>query len=127
MKTIKNSMPVETLLEQYPEATKNTLKLVVNYVQKLTGNKPTIWGKDIIGFGEMTYSNTKVKDQPYFKIGLRQANKHITLYLNAYRPDLMTFADDHGINHGMGCFHIKKAHEKLDQINTFITLSLKET
>ena len=127
MKTVKQDILVSDFLKQYPREKQDTLHVIIQEVRKITGEVPAIWGKDIIGFGEITYSNTKLKDQPFFNIGLRMAANHVTLYLNAYDPKITSFADAHGIKHGVGCFHIKKAHEKLDHIKTLVTLSLKKT
>lgn len=125
MKTVKQEIKVQEFLNMYPTEKKEALDIVIQEVMKVTGEIPTIWGKDIIGFGEMTYSNTKLKDQPFFKVGLRMAKNHMTLYLNAYHQALMDYADLKGIKHGMGCYHIKKAHEKLDQVKALLKLSME--
>ena len=124
MKTVKQEIKVQEFLNTYPTDQKKALEKVISVMTKVTGEIPAIWGKDIIGFGEMTYSNTKLKDQPFFKVGLRMAKNHMTLYLNAYHQGLMDYADLKGIKHGMGCYHIKKAHEKLDQVKALVKLSM---
>ncbi|MGA0351833.1 MAG: hypothetical protein ACO3MF_03695 [Acholeplasmataceae bacterium] len=125
MKTVKQEIKVQEFLYTYPTDRKKALEKVISVMTKVTGETPAIWGKDIIGFGEMTYSNTKLKDQPFFKVGLRMAKNHMTLYLNAYHQGLMDYADLKGIKHGMGCYHIKKAHEKLDQVKALLKLSME--
>ena len=76
-------------------------------ISELTTWKPTIWGKDIVGFGHITYSNTYLKEQPYFNIGLRKTTKGYTLYLNAYDQKLYEIAQQYNIKHGVGCFYLK--------------------
>ena len=123
MKTMKQDKDVYAFIDSYPKDKAIILHKVVEEVSKITQEKPILWGKDIIGFGNMTYSNTYVKNQTYFVIGLRLASKHMTFYLNAYQASLMEFAETHNIKHGKGCFHVKKAHERLDVVRQLVMLS----
>lgn len=123
MKTVKQDIDVNAFINTYPEAQAKALKLIVETVSQTLNETPSIWGRDIIGFGEITYSNTYVKNQPFFLIGIRAAKHHVTFYLNAYQTSLMEFAETHNIKHGKGCFHVKKAHERLDVVRQLVMLS----
>jgi len=126
MKTVKQDIDVYQFINTYPLEVAHALKIIIDEISSITQTSPTLWGKDIIGFGDTTYSNSYVKDQPYFKLGLRAASKHVTFYLNGYQDDLLAFADAYNIKHGKGCFHVKKAHEHLDIIRKLIQLSEKQ-
>ena len=85
MKTIlRKDVFVDDFLTTFNEKDHLDMSYMIQTIEHLTSCKPNIWGNDIVGFGNMTYSNTYVKNQPFFKLGFRKSSTGYTLYLNAY-------------------------------------------
>ncbi len=106
--TLRKDIIIDDFLTTFNAKDHLEMSYMIETIEYLTSWKPSIWGKDIVGFGNMTYSNTYVKDQPFFKLGFRKSSTGYTLYLNAYDKALYQLADQHHIKHGMGCFYLKK-------------------
>lgn len=122
--TIRDDFTVDEYLNQLELFDQNTLKRYIDMMMEYTHLKPSIWGKDIIGFGQTTYSNTYLKDQPYFRFGLRKTAKGYTLYLTAYDQQLYDIADKYHIKHGAGCFYLKNDHLHLEGFQQLILKTL---
>lgn len=125
MKTVPQHISYDEFIQQYDKDTQDILKKLDSIIIKLTKSHPKIFGRDIIGYGAMTYSNTYLKDQPWFRVGLRVSKVGITLYLSAYQEALYELADSFGLKYGKGCFYMKKRDFKyLNHIETLIEQSL---
>lgn len=105
--TLRRDLNVQEFVSSFQLNIQLEFNLMIQIISELTTWKPTIWGKDIVGFGHITYSNTYLKEQPYFNIGLRKTTKGYTLYLNAYDETLYEIAQQYNIKHGVGCFYLK--------------------
>lgn len=126
MKTVPQVISFETFISQYDSKTQEVLLKLDAICKKETKSVAKIFGRDIIGYGDMTYSNTKLKDQPWFKIGLRVSKTGMTLYLSAYQEELYKLADSIGLKYGKGCFYMKKKDfSKLENVELLIHQSLK--
>jgi hypothetical protein len=125
MKTVLQDIDFKTFVQHYDEAIQQELNLITSQITSRTQKVPQIWGKDIIGFGHMTYSNSYVKDQPFFLFGLKVTHAGYTLYLNMYDALLFNYASVHHIKHGQGCYYFKR-HQKdtMDPMLHLIQISL---
>jgi predicted GIY-YIG superfamily endonuclease len=54
---------------------------IIELIKKWTKLKPEMWGKDIIGFGRLTYKYSNGKENEWMKIGLSPRKQNITLYI----------------------------------------------
>ena len=80
--------------------------------EKITGEKPVMWGDGIIGFGEYTYNYKSGGRGVWLKTGFSPRKHNITLYVT--EPDPMTDADKKSFDllgrykTGRSCLYIKK-------------------
>ena len=126
MKTIRiDDIQVDDVLKRYDDATSIQMKTVIEDIETLTQEIPSVWGDDIIGFGNITYSNTYVKNQPFFNIGIKKTKAGYSLYLNAYDENLYQLADTLNIKHGMGCYYLKQKDIQSKTYQDLILLSIK--
>ena len=123
--TLRKDIFVDDFLTSFNEKDHLDMSYMIQTIEHLTSWKPNIWGNDIVGFGNMTYSNTYVKNQPFFKLGFRKSSTGYTLYLNAYDKALYQLADQHNIKHGMGCFYLKKKDIHSNIFKALILESIK--
>jgi hypothetical protein len=105
--TLRKDLNFQAFVSTFQPNIQNEFNHLSRMIFELTTWKPNIWGNDIVGFGHITYSNTYLKDQPYFNIGIRKTTKGYTLYLNAYDQKLYEIADQYHIKYGVGCFYLK--------------------
>ena len=126
MKTIRrDDIQVDDVLKLYDDETSIQMKTVIKDIEKLTHETPSVWGDAIIGFGNMTYSNTYLKNQPFFNIGIKKTKAGYSLYLNAYDENLYQLADTLKIKHGMGCYYLKQQDIQSKAYQDLILLSIK--
>ena len=126
MKTTVSSLRLEDIIGNYELDIQNVMLKLDAICKKETNSVAKIYGRDMIGYGEITYSNTYLKDQPWFKIGFRVSKTGITLYLNAYNEALYHLAEKLNIKHGKGCYYMnKKDFDNMTLIQQLISISLQ--
>lgn len=126
MKTTVSSLRLEDIIGNYEPEIQTIMLTLDTICKKETKTVAKIYGRDMIGYGEITYSNTYVKDQPWFKLGFRVSKTGITLYLNAYNEALYHLAEQLNIKHGKGCYYMKKKDfNNMTSIQQLISISLQ--
>lgn len=92
LKTLPNDASVEAFIDQVPDKTRrNDSIALLNMFEKITGEKPKMWGTAIIGFGQYHYKSersTQEGDWPLVGFSPRKAN--LTLYVMS---DFSNFQD----------------------------------
>ncbi|MBP6185534.1 MAG: DUF1801 domain-containing protein [Saprospiraceae bacterium] len=84
--------------------------IVLELMQKATGEKPKMWGSSIIGFGNKIYkSPASGREVAWFKIGFspRKANfsLHLVLDLKQHKNTLQKLGK---YKNGVGCLYITR-------------------
>ena len=126
MKTIPSDYTLDDLMKLYDKDVQEVILSLDAICKKESNSVAKIFGRDIIGYGDITYSNTYVKDQPWFRVGFRVSKIGITLYLNAYNETLYKLADELNITYGKGCYYMKKKDfQRLEAIQLLIKTSLR--
>jgi hypothetical protein len=126
MKTLISDNSFESFINTYDDTTQNILISLDAICKKETKEVAKIFGHDIIGYGMITYSNTYLTNQPWFKVGFRVTKQGISLYLSAYKQSLYDLADQLKITYGKGCFYMKKKdYHRLESIETLIKHTLE--
>jgi Domain of unknown function (DU1801) len=83
--------------------------LILKLMEKATGQKPKMWGKSMIGFGNMRYKSPATgREVDWFKIGFspRKANLSIQLLNLQMHADALSKLGKHKT--GAGCLYINK-------------------
>jgi hypothetical protein len=85
-------------------------ELILQMMEKATGEKPKIWGNSMIGFGEVRYKSPATgREVDWFKIGFspRKANLSLHLVINMQKhAGLLEKLGKHKT--GVGCLYINK-------------------
>src|SRR5262245_2133923 len=108
LKTKKTNADVKAFLaeianeQQREDATK-----VMKLMQKVTGDKPAMWGPSIVGFGHYHYVYDSGRENDWFQVGFSPRKAALTLYgLGGWDQELLEELGK--CKTGKGCLYIKK-------------------
>ncbi|MBI9008872.1 MAG: DUF1801 domain-containing protein [Tenericutes bacterium] len=108
LKTKLSSDSVEQFINSIEDSKRKRDSLnLMSIISTLTISKPKMWGKSIVGYGNITYTNSTKKEYDWFQFGFSPRKNALTLYLTAYSEDIYSLADKAGLKHGKGCVYIK--------------------
>jgi hypothetical protein len=83
-KTTKNDASVEEFLAKIQDAEKQEdARTVMRLMQKVTRQKPKMWGNSIVGFGEFQYRYASGREGDWMLTGFSPRAQNLTLYLMA--------------------------------------------
>jgi hypothetical protein len=82
LKTKQTDRGVEEFLNEISdEKTRNDCYTVLKLMQKVTGEKPKMWGSSIVGFGNYHYKYESGREGDWFLVGFSPRKQNLTLYL----------------------------------------------
>lgn len=107
LKTKETGASVDAFLDGLAdEQQRNDSRAIVKLMQRITGDKPKMWGPAIIGFGLTTIEYASGRELEWMKIGFSPRKGNIVLYGLATEANL---AKDLGkFKTGKGCLYIKR-------------------
>lgn len=110
LKTKPTELSVDAYLNTLDEQKRNDSKLLIDLMEKSTGEKPVMWGTSIVGFGNRKYKYESGRVIDYFLIGFSARKKAITLYLSIQiNSEDFPLLGKH--EKGVGCLYIKKLED----------------
>lgn len=112
-----------------PRKTADSLQLI-EIMERLSGQKATMWGPSIIGFGHYHYTYASGRQGEMCRIGFSPRKDQFSLYvLSAESPAQQALLPGLGrIKMGKACIYFKQlADLNLDVLEQLIRQSLKET
>jgi hypothetical protein len=87
-------------------------KTLLDIMEKVTGEEPSMWGTSIIGFGDQHYKYESGREGEWFKIGFSPRKQNLTLYITDYIPDGDPLLANLGkYTTGKACIYIKRLEE----------------
>ena len=100
---------------------------IINLMEKVTGEKPKMWGPAIVGFGKYTYKYESGRSGEICMTGFSPRKANITLYVLAGFPGQAELLDKLGKHtSGKGCLYIKKLGDvNIDVLESLIKESIK--
>lgn len=87
-------------------------KTLLDIMERVTGEGPSMWGPSIIGFGDQQYKYESGREGEWFKIGFSPRKQNLTLYVTDYIPDgdpLLANLGKHTT--GKACIYIKRLED----------------
>jgi hypothetical protein len=81
---------------------------LADLMQRITGDKPEMWGEGMIGFGRYTYRYASGQTGEWSKTGFAPRKQNITIYIMAYLenfPEIMQRLGKYKT--GKSCIYIK--------------------
>ena len=82
LKTKQNDQSVEAFLNRVEEERKRQDSFIIlELMEQVTGEKPTMWGDSIIGFGNYHYRYGSGREGDWFLTGFSPRKQNLTLYI----------------------------------------------
>ena len=124
LKTEKTESSVTDFINSIPDEKKRKDSAVIlDLMQKATGEKPKMWGSSIVGFGNVELKYESGRELDWFTIGFSPRKQNLTLYglLNpAGSNDVLKKLGKYTT--GKGCLYINK----LEDVDSKILLKMME-
>src|SRR5688572_13581031 len=113
IKTQKNDDSVEDFIAGIDDDRKREdSKALLGIMERVTGEKPHMWGPSIIGFGDQHYKYESGREGDWFKIGFSPRKQNLTLYVTDYIPENdPLFAQLGKFTTGKACIYIKRLED----------------
>lgn len=107
LKTKETAASVDVFLDSLAdEQQRADSRVIVKMMQRITSDKPKMWGPSIIGFGSTTIKYASGRELDWMKIGFSPRKGNIVLYGLAAEANA---AKDLGkFKTGKGCLYIKR-------------------
>ena len=114
LKTQKNDAKVEAFLAGVADEQRRADCLaVLELMQGVTGERPAMWGKAIVGFGSFRYRG-KTSEGEWFPVGFSPRKQNLTLYLHCVLENQTALLEKLGKHKiGKSCLYLnqlKDAH-----------------
>jgi hypothetical protein len=130
IKTKETSASVEDYLHTIEDSRKRSDSFVIlEMMQKASGEKPKMWGTSLIGFGKKRYkSPASGREVDWFLIGFAPRKANLSLYLMINHDNHAGSISKLGkFKTAGGCFNVKKLEDiDLKVLNDLIVASLKD-
>ncbi|MFQ5702225.1 MAG: DUF1801 domain-containing protein [Acidobacteriota bacterium] len=113
LKTKKTNASVRRFLESIPdERRRNDSLAVLAMMEKITGERPKLWGPDIIGFGSYHYTYASGREGDWFLTGFSPRKQALTLYIMSGFARHDALLEKLGkFKTGKACLYIKKLED----------------
>jgi hypothetical protein len=107
LKTKQTDASVDAFLDSLAdEQQRDDSRAIVEIMQRITGEKPKMWGPAIIGFGSTTLKYSSGRELDWMKLGFSPRKGNIVLYGMA--SDAKAAKDLGKFKTGKGCLYIKR-------------------
>ena len=128
-KTKPTNQSVKEFLNKIPEPERRAdCFAVAKIMEEITGEKPTMWGPSIVGFGSYRYKYASGREGDWPMTGFSPRKKDLTLYIMMgfeRHPDLMEKLGQH--SHSKSCLYIKRLSDvHIPTLKKLIKIGLKE-
>jgi hypothetical protein len=129
-KTQKTTASVTDFINTIPDEGKRQDSLtLLKLMEQVSGEKPTMWGANIIGFGDTHYKYASGREGDWFKVGFSPRKQNLTLYIMGGFPKHQALLEQLGrYKTGKSCLYINKLSDvNLDILKKIISQSLAHT
>lgn len=98
---------------------------ILELMEEITGEKATMWGDSIVGFGDYQYSYKNGKKGEWFLTGFAPRKQNLTLYIMGGFDDFDALRDKLGKHKvGRSCLYVNKlADVDMDALRQLVTQS----
>lgn len=110
LKTKQTEVSAEDFLKNIEnENIREDCKKIAEMMEKATGAKPKMWGKDIVGFGKRILKYESGRELDWMEIAVSPRKDKVTLYIlddTDEQKELLARLGKH--KNGKSCLHIKR-------------------
>jgi hypothetical protein len=128
IKTKQTTASVEDFIDSVKDQQKQQDSYtLLAMMEKISGEKPKIWGSSLIGFGKATYKSHKTgREVDWFIVGFSPRKANLSLYINCAVNKYETYLQKLGKHKtGVGCLYINKLSDvDLSVLEELIKMSL---
>ena len=93
-----------------PEAKRKDSFILIEMFERITGEKPVMWGESMVGFGKYHYKSERSSQEgDWFLVGFSPRKQNLTLYImhgNKDNTEMLAKLGKHKL--GGGCLYINK-------------------
>jgi hypothetical protein len=128
LKTKKNKASVKAFIGTIEDEQKRKDSLaVLEMMKKITGEKPTMWGPSLVGFGSYHYKYDSGREGDWFLTGFSPRKQALTLYIMSGFSQYEALLKKLGkFKTGKACLYIKKLEDvDLKTLRQLISQSVK--
>jgi len=128
LKTKPTDRDVTEFLNEIPEEEKRRdCFALADLMQRVTGEKPEMWGESMIGFGRYNYRYASGQTGEWSKTGFAPRKQNITIYIMAYLENFPEIMQRLGkFKTGKSCIYIKRLSDiDISVLEELIRQSLK--
>ncbi|WP_417589833.1 DUF1801 domain-containing protein [Owenweeksia hongkongensis] len=128
LKTKKNDKdPMEFIASVENEKRKADSRVVMDLMEKITGEKGTMWGPSIVGYGSYHYKYASGREGDWMITGFSPRKQSLTLYI---MPGFDRYEELMGklgkYKTGKSCLYINKLEDvDIDVLEQLVSLSVK--
>ena len=110
LKTKPSDESVEAFINSIDDEKKRKESFeLIEMMMEVTGEKPRLWGGNIIGFGDYHYKYASGREGDWFKIGFSPRKQKFSLYFMTYLDNYESFLNKLGkFKTGKGCLYVNK-------------------
>lgn len=129
-KTVPTKISVEDFINTLPDERKKEDSFrLIRIMEKLSGEKATMWGPSIVGFGTYHYKYASGHEGDMCRIGFSPRKSEFSLYLTCDVNEFENLLQRFGKHKtGKGCIYFKRLEDiDLKVLEEMIKTSLKQT
>jgi hypothetical protein len=110
LKTQRGDGDVEAFIDAIDDERKREdSKALVALMERVTGEKPAMWGPSIVGFGDLHYKYETGREGDWFRVGFSPRKQNLTLYVTDYiQADDPLLAKLGKFTTGKACIYVKR-------------------
>jgi len=128
LKTAPNNKSVDAFIESVEnEQKRNDSHVLLKLMQKITGEKPVMWGDSIIGFGNYHLKYESGRELDWMLAGFSPRKQNMTIYMMGGFENQDELLSKVGkVKNSVGCLYAKKLSDiNLDVLEEMIRLSIE--
>ncbi len=110
LKTVPNQQSVDAFIDSIePEWKRGDAREMLRLIGEITGEKPTMWGNSIVGFGNYHYKYESGREGDWFLAGFSPRKQNMTVYMMGGFDGQDGMLEKLGKHKkSVGCLYIKK-------------------
>lgn len=126
LKTRKTNASVTKFIDSVEhEGRREDARVMLKTLEEVTGQKPSMWGDSMVGFGTYDYTYASGQSGSYFKIGFSPRKRDLTVYLmdgtDKYSKQLAKIGKH---KTGVSCLYLPRLHTlDMDALRKVLTES----
>ena len=114
-KTQPTTQKVSTFINSIEDVEKRAdCKVLMKIMREITGNRATMWGPSIVGFGKYHYKYASGREGDFFLTGFSPRKQALSIYvISGFKPHAKLMEKLGKYKTGKSCLYVKK----LDDLN----------